>query len=811
MTKITFLGGKSHLVKTIYMHKGKIDVRPYPNVLNFTSYEEQCATLKELHTAIVAHSKLGHCLLKGIIKAPLKDESRAGSTTTEDLTDWMCLDLDKAPFSKVSDLMDNHPLLKDVSYIVQYSASHGLPGRPKNTISCHVFMLLDGKVRAPYLKAWLMQQNLDGKFMNGEIRRAITLTEHKSALHYPIDATACQNDKLLFIAPPVVKDNIKYVQEPISYVAKPLGAMPVERVTKSNLELWKKEALVVRNELRKQEGLDPINTKTRIIDGFEVQKLDGEFVITGGPREDNGFVRFNFNDGDSWAYYHPVGNFEYIHSFKQEPSYKTKEILPGYYKQCQLARKREQLTPTEEGNQILAICDKRSGAYHKVAWNAAEQELQMYPASSDKQLNDWLLSHNKFAQEFVPQWDLEFNPQNEIICDVASNYLNTYVPSPWSRLKRTPNIEAINKCPTIKRILAHVLSEGKWNDVTDHFINWLACIIQYRVKTGTAWVLHGTEGTGKGVLVNTIIRKLVGHEYVVSMTQRALENQFNGYIERALVVLFDEMEINASMNKAMTSGELRDWITEEYVPIRHMRMAHYSALNFANFIFASNKEGPVQINDHDRRYNIAEYQKNKIVITEKDIRTLIPAELGHFYDYLMAYNADRERARKVIHTKARREVIVANRNSVDMMTEALLDGDIEPYVEVLPDMQVLAELHGTGTNSTLALSYSNIISREMEGLLKSKQTNREGNTVFESKLTRDELWVLLEYSVGGMPVSPAKLTRLLKHKHIETKRMRAANGDMAYGITVRWVATKDWIKDHTVVASNKVVPIRRKA
>jgi hypothetical protein len=41
-------------------------------------------------------------------------------------------------------------------------------------------------------------------------------------------------------------------------------------------------------------------------------------------KAERGFVYFNLNGGDSWAYYHPESNPDYIYNFKGEPSYLLK-------------------------------------------------------------------------------------------------------------------------------------------------------------------------------------------------------------------------------------------------------------------------------------------------------------------------------------------------------------------------------------------------------------------------------------------------------------------------------------------------------
>jgi phage/plasmid-associated DNA primase len=59
-------------------------------------------------------------------------------------------------------------------------------------------------------------------------------------------------------------------------------------------------------------------------------------------------------------------------------------------------------------------------------------------------------------------------------------------------------------------------------------------------------VLHGNEGTGKGVLFHRIITPVLGVENVASITMRELDSTFNGFMERALAVFVDEVQIPAA-------------------------------------------------------------------------------------------------------------------------------------------------------------------------------------------------------------------------------------------------------------------------
>ena len=149
-----FLESRIPLTKT-FSPQGK---SPYPMVSNFTSHKEKITSLIDFHAALTVHSEAGHCLLKGPLRRPLTSESRAGATASDDMTQWVCLDFDKHEAADIDDELTTLGL-GDISYVLQYSASHLLDGT-EGTISAHVFMLLNHALPAPTLKNWLTSLNL---------------------------------------------------------------------------------------------------------------------------------------------------------------------------------------------------------------------------------------------------------------------------------------------------------------------------------------------------------------------------------------------------------------------------------------------------------------------------------------------------------------------------------------------------------------------------------------------------------------------------------------------------------------------------
>ena len=94
----------------------------------------------------------------------------------------------------------------------------------------------------------------------------------------------------------------------------------------------------------------------------EVMLKPDECIIT-DMKTERGFVYFNLNGGDSWAYYHPSESPEFIYNFKGEPTYKTSELLPQYW--AKLTQQAASGAPDAKGNIYLAFREFTSGVY----WN----------------------------------------------------------------------------------------------------------------------------------------------------------------------------------------------------------------------------------------------------------------------------------------------------------------------------------------------------------------------------------------------------------------------------------------------------------
>ncbi len=772
MFDLVFLSAKTPLTKTFTLHPDStLTKTPYPFVWEFTSTTEHIDSLPKLEALMKSNARAGNCMLKGLINKPLINESRAGSTNTTDATQWLVLDLDGLPETArinetrtpmTIDLFLNEMGLQDISYIIQYSASYGINDK---RIRAHIIILLDEPHAAPLLKQWLIAKNLDVPLLRG----ACTLTKTNNTLSWPLDISACQNDKLIYIAPPVLNGIRNPMKDRIKLVKRTYDVLSLN-TTIASTDQNRKRTNILINDLRVAAGLDERKITFKHIGPHEVM-VKPDAAIATEIKSERGFVYFNLNGGDSWAYYHPESNPDYILNFKGEPVYLTKELLPDYWNA--LTNTPTRLSST--GIMHLAFLDRKSGQYWRGTYDSIQDVLDIDVAKNETQLRHYAKQCGIPLGDFVPEWNIIFDPNDNVRVDVTNRIINRFSPSQY--MKQV--VRKTTQCPpTIFKVMHHALGEDV--EITEHFTNWLAYILQKRDRAKTAWVLHGTTATGKGILTNNILKPLFG-AHTATRRMEELADKYNHFMSDTLLVFVDEVQIKAlgNNNEKGIMAKLKNFITEEWVPMRSMFQNAMEQRNYTSWLFMSNMTDPVHIDKNDRRFNVGKYQPNKLIITDAELKK-IEKELQAFHDYLMGYVVDELAVRTVMQTEDRTTMISISEASIDTAATALLEGDFQFFLDQLPT----DESHQR--NALLANKVSDY--RDvLKSLLERSMKNTTIPNIAQGKcsIAREELRTLLDYVCGGMPTSPNKFTSLLKHHRIHVTPVWIAPKTVK-GISIIW-------------------------
>jgi len=327
--QLTFLAASdgTRMAKSFALSSGSVVTTPYPLVKRFWSFARNAADLNELFALLVTHGEAGHCLLKGQLDRPLRHASRAGRTDPNTPTDLLVLDLDTDHGFESIDHFLEAIGLGGVSYCLHHSSSAGITSAIG--LRAHVFVQLSSPVAPAQLKRWLRHLNLNVPALREQVR----LSANGMTPRWPLDVTSCQNDKLLFIADPVVDG----LEDPLAGRRFELCQRGIEsidlRPEHLNPGALQREADAQVSELRARAGLPERRARYVTLPGRERLLANPEPATVTGVRRARGFVYLNLNGGGSWAYFFPESNPEVLYSFKGEPPVRLADIAPRLWDQ----------------------------------------------------------------------------------------------------------------------------------------------------------------------------------------------------------------------------------------------------------------------------------------------------------------------------------------------------------------------------------------------------------------------------------------------------------------------------------------------
>jgi len=655
----TFLSAKRPLTKTFYTSG---ECEPYPLIEEFTSFVVGYDTLPELMETLEIAGSTGACMLKGALSKEIIEASRRGLTDPNANTSLLVIDYDSdSGFPDIPDLLGEiDPLLRETDYIFQHSASSGITG--KSGIRGHVFILLAEPTSPNILKQWLKKINLTVESFAKKIR----LSRNAMSLCYALDITVCQNDKLIYIAPPTLIGMNNPIKQRFTFHKGEYRTYAFSALVSSEHNRTKEHKLI--GELQDGQGLTKRTPKYKNAGDYEILINPATCAVT-NTKAGEKFVRINLNGGDSFAYWYAKDNPELLHNFKGEPSCYIRDIAPEYYEQLKRVERALHMRP-------FVFRDVAANVYYNAEYDEELKILGLCFPSSKPALNDFLTQRGSPMQRNIPDWEVNFDPTNDTLVDFPKKRLNLFKPTPYLL-----NVTAEHKgeFPIIEHIIRHVcVDEATYQ----HFIKWLAHIVQFRTKTQTAWIWSGEEGTGKGTIYHQILVPILGADQTFMITQDQAEEQFNGYLRSNMLLFLDEGDIESSKQADRMLAKFRSIITEPTVPIRMMRANTIQVPNYTNLIVATNKCMPIKLTEGDRRYNVAPRQNRKLEITPEEYEA-IPSELTAFTGYLKAQQIQAKDALRILQSQARKDLQELSKTVADQFFIALKEGDLDFFAEGL--------------------------------------------------------------------------------------------------------------------------------
>tara|TARA_R100000657_G_C4683606_1_gene135227 strand:+ start:2203 stop:4686 length:2484 start_codon:yes stop_codon:yes gene_type:complete len=699
--KITFLKAKKPLVKEITSEESK----PYPLVKNFTSYEEKITIdkkgLTKLFRVMSTAAEQGHCMHKGPLKRPLIDESRALMSDRSAPTQLLVLDIDGLRATPGDDLqamadrivLQLPELFHDCSYIVQASASLGIK---KNSVSLHLFFLMDMLVHPKTLKDLIRMINYECEFLAEQI----TLSANGQSLSCVLDPSVADNSKLIYLAPPKftgVKDpypenrfvKVDRRQAVLDISSSLIGVNP-EKVHTLGLQI--KDNLRKKSNLPKRVG--KLSTVNVAGESHEVLQNPDKMTIQ-ISRVSEPFVNCNVNGGDSGGYYFILTNPHYMYNFKGEPIWEIEKADADFYRS--IFEIFGDKIDADTKKKPVVLRDFYTDTFYNGVYDETKQQFsEDYPLTptNKNSLNDFLKSHGRAALDYVPDARVVFDPSSDkgIDLDTVPYSVNLfrktpYMLQPQENVKELSYGEAIQVakiCPNFYNLTMHILGDGK--PEFEHFMNWLAYIYQNKRKAMTAWIFTGVPGTGKGLFTHKILKPLFGEQQTPMRSLENIEEQYNLYMRTALFLIVDEFRMADSGSVGKMADKLKHQITEPTLTIRAMRTNQIELPSYTNFIFLTNRADAVKIEDSDRRYNVAPRQETKLEVAHPDLLTNLEAlehELYIVSGVLDKFKVDARMAHTALENDAKKEMKEVSMSILEEFANAIRTRNLEYFADVL--------------------------------------------------------------------------------------------------------------------------------
>ena len=348
---------------------------------------------------------------------------------------------------------------------------------------------------------------------------------------------------------------------------------------------------------------------------------------------------------------------------------------------------------------LFVFLEKQTSSYAYLD----RRDGQLYFVDNEKKLSVILADVDQTRKKKTPVLKIIFKPSQNLEIDKDNKTINLFKPTIFMvREKSNKAIDLKIDTPNINHLLSNlipVISER------ERFLNWLAGIMQTRAKQLTAWVFMGQPGAGKNVLLDHILKPLLGERQAIKVEDEQLKNPFNGWLQNAILIAFNEVAHDNRTRNSINS-KVKAIITDNDIMINEKNVKVFTIDNHVNAIFFSNNEIPVLIEENDRRFNVVKtcgnMRKQSWFADPEQFFLDLKLELPLFAEYLINYDYDAGLAKTVISNYTKDALVDIGMSRYAEFSSHLKANDVDWFLDNMDSIFPSSNIKTLGLNGSIS-------------------------------------------------------------------------------------------------------------
>jgi hypothetical protein len=271
------------------------------------------------------------------------------------------------------------------------------------------------------------------------------------------------------------------------------------------------------------------------------------------------------------------------------------------------------------------------------------------------------------------------------------------------------------------------------DEIRELILDYMGFYVQHPgEKIHSAIVLQGMQGTGKSYILE-VLKRVIGSHLVKEITTDMLRRDFNSWMEDAQIIAVEEIMAGGKME---ITNKLKPLITSPTASINSKGQKEYEIPNRANFIFFTNHEYSLHLDDGDRRFMV--YFSPVHPKTEpgyyEDLFDDLDLSSGKILNLLLNRDLSKFNAKAPARmTEAKQSIIDRSKSSLEVEIQERISEKIAPF-----DMDVVSLMDITDWARSMRLinqfQTSMIVAAAMKKVgcldLGTKEINKENRRVW---------------------------------------------------------------------------------